>query len=106
MFPTEKATENGLSIKLTDNTLVINDRKFMGNKIFDVGWESSHLAYRPQHLYIVNTQATIEVGDWVIVTNGKRTEVHQTSYKDYHLEELESGVVYKGVKKHIVEQVN
>lgn len=64
MLPTDKAIENGTSIKLTNNKLVKNDRKVMGNKIFDIGWKSSHLAYRPQHLYVLSNQK-IKVGDWI-----------------------------------------
>ena len=65
MLAADKAVENGISIKLTDNKLVKNDRKFMGNKIFDIGWESSHLAYRPQHLYMLSS-TEVKEGDWVL----------------------------------------
>ena len=35
-----------------------------------------------QHIYITEPNATIEEGDWVLITNGKRTELHKSAYKD------------------------
>lgn len=71
----EKATEGGI-IKIIDDSnfgkLFVAHRDDIGNKIFDVGVDSSIFkgVYQPKHLYVISNDDRMTLGeDWVYNTN-------------------------------------
>lgn len=68
MLSTEKAIENGIVQNIDSNNLAFAKRAYLGNKLFDVGFNSSTSVWQPKHLYFTNNRE-IESNDYFLMNN-------------------------------------
>lgn len=105
MLPTEKAVEGGI-IKMDNNHLIVADRAYHGNKIFEVGVQASVYAgaYQPQHLYIISediNESIIE-GDYIYEKSLSDEFIHKIYLRNNRLcfFRFKNVPIYLDIKNH------